>query len=126
KALTKANKDQLRELIGGMPRTVQVKTLDAVAREIVASCEPVGDILGETDNRTYTLFREAREAAGNPPSIARLTDQYLIDEVFQVIEAQGLKRRQDYLKADRRGRQAKLTEGQRKAIWTIYEAFLER
>lgn len=125
-ALTKTNRDLLKELIGSVPPFVQVRTLDSVAVEVGKTCESVGEILGETEPRTHRFFREARKAAGDPALIARLSDQYLIDEIFQVIESQGLQDRKEYLKAKRSGRKARLTEDQRKAIWLVYMEFLEQ
>lgn len=124
-ALTNANKALLTELMGALPPYVQVRTLDSVAREIVHACEKVGEILSEKDKNTHFLLNKAKGAAGELEPIARLTDQYLIDEIFQVIEGQGIKTRKDYLAADRRGRKARLSEAQRKAVWRLYEAFLE-
>src|SRR5690606_27897103 len=97
KALTKANRDQLHELLGTAARTVSVRTLDEVARQIVDELEPVGEILGETDLRTDETLSDARTRSGQNESIARFTNQYLIEEIFQVIEAQGIKTRKTYL-----------------------------
>lgn len=126
-ALTKANGDLLKELIGKLPSYVRVETIDKVAREVVASCESVGEILSETQPRTHKFLREAKTNVleDKLEPIARFSDQYLIDEFFQVIEGQGIQDRKQYLHADRTGRKTGLTEEQRKSVWHLYESFME-
>ena len=127
KALTNANKELLNSLLGTGKHTVEVTTVDAVAYRVVRKCGslPV-ERLSEDHAATLKFFREAKASVSLPKSLQAFQEGYLIEELFQVIEAQGLLTEEDYLRNKRLGRKTKLPKAARQALWSIYEHFLER
>jgi superfamily I DNA/RNA helicase/mRNA-degrading endonuclease RelE of RelBE toxin-antitoxin system len=124
-ALAKANKDLLKSLLGSGADQVTVATLDKLARRVVSACERVETIIGESNEATWKLLEESKLRAGNLSPVADLSDAYLIEEIFEVLEAQNIATEEAYLAARRHGRQAPLGKERRKAVWRLYEAFLE-
>ena len=55
--------------------------------------------------------------------LERLDDDYLLEEICQVILARRITSQQDYLAANRRGR-IRLSNAQREAVWQVHEMFV--
>jgi mRNA-degrading endonuclease RelE of RelBE toxin-antitoxin system len=125
KALTKANKELLKALLGPTASQVKVATVDSLAHMVVSSCERVETIIGESDPLTRRLFRESKQVVDNTDPLDRLSDDYLLEELFTVLEAQNIATEEEYLETRRHGRKAPLSKDQRRAVWRLYESFLE-
>lgn len=121
KALTKASQEQLRVLLPDDHAQVQVETVDSLAFRALSSIEQIGTILGPTDALTLSLFDEVLEH--KPPQLRKYTAQYLLSEIFDVIEVNGLTTESEYLASPRHGRKAPMSTANRKHIWALYEAF---
>ncbi|GBD21035.1 DNA helicase II [bacterium HR28] len=107
-------------------------TVDTLDR-LVADLTP--DVEMARDEQVRILLRQARSRAFDRPLspdprrdralaslLRRITDLYLRTEIDEVILGRGLASLEDYLKADRTGRQVGLNATQREAVWRVYEA----
>ncbi|MBW6486377.1 MAG: UvrD-helicase domain-containing protein [Syntrophobacterales bacterium] len=57
------------------------------------------------------------------PAGLNIDESFYLQEWTQVIQAQGIKTVDEYLKASRVGRQKKLTRPMKQAIWTVFEEY---
>ncbi|MFH1865875.1 MAG: UvrD-helicase domain-containing protein, partial [Candidatus Eisenbacteria bacterium] len=114
-----------------LPR-VQVATCDQVARDVVASRRPLERF--EPDRETLRRLREARKAydPGTSSSfesrlrvraLARLSDQYLLEEFDWIITGRGLRSLEEYLNTARPGRGVAFPARLRTAVWELFHTF---
>jgi superfamily I DNA/RNA helicase/mRNA-degrading endonuclease RelE of RelBE toxin-antitoxin system len=132
-ALTKSSEQQLRQLLGEDARHVEVRTADGVARDILG---PSGDFPGLVDDDT--LNRLLRRAVVQAPfertvlqrqaqqqALERISRSYLLEEINQVIVARQIGTLEEYLRARRPGRKVRLSNLQKKAIWSVQETLAQ-
>lgn len=114
----------------------EVKTLDALVTELCPDI-PQGNVLRDLQARPWvqTARVQAFERPLSPDpqrdrqlaaSLRRITPEYLLDEMTEVIIGRGLTRLDEYLAADRTGRRLPLQRIQREAIWVLYETLTDR
>jgi superfamily I DNA/RNA helicase/mRNA-degrading endonuclease RelE of RelBE toxin-antitoxin system len=130
-ALVTFSRQLLKSLLGDDVARVEVRTADSLAREI-AGANRQTHLATSTELRQVT--RQAIRAAsfeGNAlqkqaqvKTINALDLDYLIEEISDVIEARQLTSLDAYLAAPRHRRTQPLNEIQRRAIWSVREAFL--
>jgi mRNA-degrading endonuclease RelE of RelBE toxin-antitoxin system len=128
RALTRISEQLLRSLVGpeGMVH-VEVKTADAVLR-------PMAIAGGSSDHLVSdlraTLARAIENAAfvgtslkvaSQKESVAKLSRDFLLEEILGVIEGRGLSTLDEYLAAVRPGRRVSLAKVQREAVWRVRE-----
>lgn len=113
----------------------EVKTLDALVTELCPDI-PQGNVLRDLQARPWvqTARVQAFERPLSPDpqrdrqlagSLRRITPEYLLDEITEVIIGRGLTRLDEYLVADRTGRRLPLQRIQREAIWVLYETLTD-
>jgi superfamily I DNA/RNA helicase/mRNA-degrading endonuclease RelE of RelBE toxin-antitoxin system len=130
-ALVAFSRQLLKSLLNDDAARVEVRTADSLAREIVFGSEQP-HLASQPDLRRAmqqavraavfegnALQREAQDR-----TIDALDLDYLIEEVSDVIEARQLTSLDAYLAAPRLGRTQPLNEIQRRAVWSVREAFL--
>ncbi len=133
RALTSVSTQLIEQLLGPIPESIRVSTLDKIARAIVVEVEGSNRIRMANGRSWSDALASARAlfSVTEPKSLAaRMLDpgaelfleSYLIDEMQWVIEGQGITTRKAYRKVQRTGRSYPLNPDQRKAIWKIYEA----
>lgn len=114
----------------------EVKTLDALVTELCPDI-PQGNVLRDLQARPWvqTARVQAFERPLSPDpqrdrqlagSLRRITPEYLLDEITEVIIGRGLTCLDEYLVADRTGRRLPLQRIQREAIWVLYETLTDR
>ncbi|MCS7255043.1 MAG: AAA family ATPase [Thermomicrobium sp.] len=114
----------------------EVKTLDALVTELCPDI-PQGNVLRDLQARPWvqTARVQAFERPLSPDpqrdrqlagSLRRITPEYLLDEITEVIIGRGLTCLDEYLVADRTGRRLPLQRIQREAIWMLYETLTDR
>ena len=114
----------------------EIKTLDALVTELCPDI-PQGNVLRDLQARPWvqTARVQAFERPLSPDpqrdrqlaaSLRRITPEYLLDEMTEVIIGRGLTRLDEYLAADRTGRRLPLQRIQREAIWVLYETLTDR
>ena len=129
-ALVKASEQLLIQLLGILPDTLEISTLDNVAKRMVdeISGQPQNMAQAEDWKSAFdsarVAFRESSEQELRSlldPMQQRFTERYLQEEIEWIIEGQGLSSLDEYLAVQRIGRQQRLNITTRRAIWKIYE-----
>ena len=111
---------------------VRVATCDQVAREVVASRRSLNTF--ERGHETLRRLREARkryepaecssfEGRLRVRALARMSDQYLLEEFDWIVTGRGLRSLEEYLDTARPGRGVPFPVRLRTAVWELYEAF---
>jgi len=130
-ALMSSSRQQLQSLLGSDARHVDVRTADNLAMAVAGAApnhrpiaEPsqvhklLGDAVASAPFEGNALQRRAQSK-----TIARLSLEYVLDEINTVIEGRELSSLDQYLAAARPGRIVNLNATQRKAVWQVYLAF---
>lgn len=111
---------------------VQVSTCDQVALEIVRARRKPGAIEPDRDaqRRLKSLRKKfqatttsAFEGRLQTRALARLSEQYLLEEFDWIITGRGLRSLDEYLEAPRPGRGVPFPPRLRAAVWELYKAF---
>lgn len=124
KALTKASREQLEVLLPEDHAQIAVETVDSLAFRALSQVETLGTLLGPDAALTATLFDEALDP--RPPQLRKYSTRYLLSEIFDVIEVNGLASEAEYLASARLGRKSPMSAANRKLIWALYGRFRER
>ena len=123
-ALMRSSEQLLRQLLGEDVRYVDVKTTDALASSLLGGVHATK----ESDIR-YCLeqaieqVRSRLQGQTQRQTIERLSQDYLEQEINQVIIARQISSLQEYLNAVRPGRKVPLNATQRRAVWFVYEVY---
>ncbi len=133
RALTRISEQLLRSLVGpeGMVH-VEVKTADAVLRPMAiaggSSDHLVSDLRGTLARaiENAAFVGTSLKVASQKESVAKLSRDFLLEEILGVIEGRGLSTLDEYLAAVRPGRRVSLAKVQREAVWRVREAFVAR
>ncbi len=131
-ALVHSSEQLLQQLLGEDVRYVEVQTADKKMSDILKRA----GVPKKTPNDSaiiYKIFRTALKQTrfeGNilqqqaqQQSLERLGEDYLLEEMNQVIVARQIESMQDYMHARRSGRKVRLSDMQRRGIWQVYETF---
>ena len=131
-ALEKFSEQLLQQLLGDDFRYVEVRTAD---KKMSAILKRAGVPKKTPNDGTiiYKIFHTALKQTrfeGNvlqqqaqQQSLERLGEDYLLEEISQVIVARQVESLQDYMHARRPGRKVRLSDMQRRGIWQVYETF---
>lgn len=116
-------------------RHVEVKTADAIARDIVYRADKTIEIASQAELRRLmararteaisALTGNALQRQAQAQTLKRLTVDYLLEEVNSVVEARELKTLDAYLATPRTGRSVPLNRTQRVAVWHLREHFYQ-
>ncbi len=134
-ALLSATRQLLSEILSEeqMAR-VEVATADHIAVEIVKSTRRLSDIeygqeatrrLHELRARFVPRAKSAAETEEVGLALAALTERYLIEEFDWIIDGRGIPDVEEYKRAPRPGRGARLSGRLREAIFALYQRFAE-
>jgi mRNA-degrading endonuclease RelE of RelBE toxin-antitoxin system len=133
RALLTVTKQLLQQLLTPDQLTrVEVSTCDRVALSVVRSQRQVGVV--ESDREALRRLKALRktfhvsnasafEARLQARALARLSDQYLLEEFDWIITGRGLATLDQYREAPRSGRGVPFAARLRTAVWELYEAF---
>jgi superfamily I DNA/RNA helicase/mRNA-degrading endonuclease RelE of RelBE toxin-antitoxin system len=132
-ALKRSSEQLLHQLLGPDICSVDVKTTDALA---ISLLEGVNVVLrpaseGDIKHCLQQALKMARFGGNSQQQRAQrqaidwLSQDYLEQEINQVIIARQLASVQAYLSAARPGRKVPLNATQRMAVWSVYEAYRE-
>ncbi len=128
-ALVKSSQQLLQQLLGEDIAFVEVQTADKITAQLLAQA---GIKVSYIDNyHLLNLLKQAIkqvELSGNTlqqqaqrQALARLSADYLEQEINQVIVARQLTTLEEYQAAARVGRKVRLNALQRQAVWSVYE-----
>ena len=123
-ALMRSSEQLLRQLLGEDVRYVDVKTTDAIASLVLGGVNAAreGDInycLQQAIEKAHDLLTQQTQRQ----TIERLSQDYLEQEINQVIIARQLSSVEAYLHTARPGRKVPLNATQRRAVWSVYEVY---
>ncbi len=123
-ALMRSSEQLLRQLLGEDVRYVDVKTTDAIASLVLGGVNATreGDInycLQQAIEKARDLLQQQTQRQ----TIERLSQDYLEQEINQVIIARQLSSVEAYLHTTRPGRKVPLNAAQRRAVWSVYEVY---
>ena len=130
-ALVAGSRQQLSRILGSDAERVDVRTADSVAAELLDG-DPEGrrEIADHGALRAILSDAVALGASGRTPVQKRLMSgaldaigqDYLLDEIEDVIQGREIANLDDYLVAQRAGRLLPLHAMQRRAVWQVSEA----
>jgi superfamily I DNA/RNA helicase/mRNA-degrading endonuclease RelE of RelBE toxin-antitoxin system len=135
-ALVTFSEQLLQQLLGKDFRRVEVKTADSLMYALICSHSGKPNIASSTQLQGLlkqalpiaiaTLEGNLLQKKAQQMLLERLTPQYLIDEINDVIEARGLRTLADYEATPRAGRLVPLNKTQRQAIWHLRSHFYQK
>jgi superfamily I DNA/RNA helicase/mRNA-degrading endonuclease RelE of RelBE toxin-antitoxin system len=133
KTLVAYSEQLLGTLLGDDAGCVTVCNVDKLVMEIAGPTirgwnvvtTPVARSLLATARAESTFAGSAQEQATQRETVARLSDEYLLEEFDSVIEAHRLANCDEYLQVARPGRTVPLNATQRRGVWQVYTAFSE-
>ena len=120
--LADALKVKLRRLVGNEPRVferIEVHSIDDVGRRLYAACISGPRLADDT-----TVRRMLADASGSVEA-HRFSDHFLWTEWNEVVDAWQLDSWEAYRHVARLGRKTRLSEKQRKLLWSIFERVRE-
>lgn len=124
KNLAQNIESQLKELAGAeILKQVEVRNIDALAQRILAVGNDAGtktQLRGDTEPVVVQAWETARSHASE-----RWEVSFLQAEWTQVVLAQGIEDRGEYLRASRSGRGRRLSRPQRADLWGVFERFTQ-
>ncbi len=134
-ALVHSSEQLLRQLLGEDVRFVEVQTADKKMSDILKRA----GVPKKTPNDSaliqkifHTALKQTRfegnmqQQQAQQLSLEQLGEEYLLEEINQVIVARQTESLQMYMHTPRPGRKVRLTEMQKRAIWQVYETFQQR
>ncbi len=130
-ALVSFSEQLLRRLLGDDRGCVAVRTADSLAMRIVASVDgkpeiadapALRDALGEALKMATFEGNDLKKRV-QAWALERLSPEFLLEEISDVIEAREISTLEAYLAAPRAGRRIGLKATRRTAVWRAYEAF---
>jgi superfamily I DNA/RNA helicase/mRNA-degrading endonuclease RelE of RelBE toxin-antitoxin system len=132
-ALTTATTQLLEQLLTAEQRErVEVTTYDALVRSTVGATRKLRDPQGPWSaerhlaqvRATHRPSGGAFEAKTRARTLARFSDEWLIEEFDWIIDGRDLSTLEEYLAAPRPGRGIALNERARATVWELYEAYV--
>jgi len=131
-ALKKFSEQLLKQLLDDDVCYVEVKTVDKITHDVLEGAGRPPRIV--TEEKLHELVQRAVKQAkfeGNPvqqqaqrQAIERLSYEYLLQEIGQVIVARQISALEGYLAARRPGRKLPFNDMQRRAVWRVHETLL--
>lgn len=136
-ALIHFSEQLLQQLLGEDARFVEVQTADKIMSDILKRAGVPRKTPNEQNrNLLQTIFQRVvkrtqfegsllqQQAQGQ--AIERLGLPYVHEEIHQVLIARQIATFEDYLIARRPGRKVRLNELQKKAVWCVYNAYVQQ
>lgn len=130
------SKELLEHLTRDLNARVEVRTLDSLVGTVLRKggqslelCHD--DSLREAAQRAIKAFltqcdRATPAARMQAAFVNRLSAPYLVEEIEDAIEGRGNTTLERYLAANRTSRGRALNEGQRRVVWTLYQAVTQQ
>jgi superfamily I DNA/RNA helicase/mRNA-degrading endonuclease RelE of RelBE toxin-antitoxin system len=130
-ALVEFSRQLLKQVVGDLPATIKVDTLDSLAVQVVENSDRCHLNIGGS-NEIKAALNDAQvyfwQGPGNKYEKMLLTGgvqsirkDYLVEEIEWVIEGRNLRSAEEYLETDRVGRGYGFDERTRRAMWRIYQ-----
>jgi superfamily I DNA/RNA helicase/mRNA-degrading endonuclease RelE of RelBE toxin-antitoxin system len=131
-ALKKFSEQLLEQLLSDDVRYVKVKTVDKITHDVLENAGQPPRIV--TEEKLHELLQRAirrvkfegnsQQQQTQKQAIERLTNEYLLQEIGQVIVARQITSLEGYMTAKRPGRKLPLNGIQRRAVWSVHKMLL--
>lgn len=124
-ALVESSRQLLRQLLGADITCVEVSTADKLVVKLL------GEIPRIAQDSTLSWFIQNAvkqvliDEDYRQRFLKKLSYDYLLQEITQVIMARKITSIEQYIKIERSGRRVGLTESERRTVWDIQQVFLE-
>ena len=137
-ALVLSSQQLLRQLLGEDASFVEVETADKIMSDILNRAgvprktpndqKNLGLLMNQFQHAVKRALFEGNllQQQAQTQAIARLGSAYLKDEIHQIIIARQVATFEDYLTTRRPGRKVRLNELQKKAIWSVYNTYVQQ
>lgn len=131
-ALVKFSQQLLTQLLDADAKLVDVRTADSLVREIAFAGHSELPLASDAQQRdlltsvcaSVTFEGNRLQQRAQALSLARLSREYLLEELNTVLDARRLATLDAYLAAPRPGRQLALNATQRTAVWRVHQAYV--
>jgi superfamily I DNA/RNA helicase/mRNA-degrading endonuclease RelE of RelBE toxin-antitoxin system len=132
-ALIKSSEQLLHQLLGEDAQYVRVQTADKLSYDILQQSGQVKEIASQdqqlalllTAISTTPLTGNALQKQAQRQTLARMGDDYLLQELNTVIVARQIDSLEEYQATPRSGRKVRLNATQRQLLWRIYERWCD-
>jgi len=133
RALTRVSEQLLLTLVGPEDmKFIDVRTADSVLRQIAIDGGASANLLDSRDAKgmltkaieSATFVGNSLKIASQKEAVAKLSKDFLLEEILSVIEGRGLSTLEQYLVAARPGRKLALAKVQRETVWRVRDAFV--
>ncbi len=126
--LSSITRSLIEELIGPLPRNLQVRTHHSLMMEFLRKRSSAPN-LSEKDDKTISTFlqdavTEIRMKVASPVLERGL--KFYEEEIRYVIKGLGVRNVEEYKEVERYGRKTALGASQREVVWRVYEAYQRR
>jgi len=123
RTLAAAAQGLIQELIGPMPKNLEVVNIDAWLVRFLRQREYRVALLSNAEQRDIFLKVLRRVQRGQRSYVHQFPWTFFRDEIGRVIKGNGLSREEDYLAIPRYGRKTALRRKARSATWAVYEQY---
>jgi superfamily I DNA/RNA helicase/mRNA-degrading endonuclease YafQ of YafQ-DinJ toxin-antitoxin module len=126
RTLSSITKALIEELIGPLPKNLQVMTLHSLMGHLLHGRSIELHIAddGKTRKVLYDALQEVR--LKDSAVVLKRDQAFFEEEIKRVIKGLGLKNVEEYKAVERYGRKTALSGKQREAVWKVYEAYQRR
>ena len=126
RTLSSVTKALIEELIGPLPKNLQVMTLHSLMIQFLRTRSIELHIADEGMMRKF-LYDALHEIRLKDNAMVLQRDQiFFEEEIKRVIKGLGMKSLEEYKAVERYGRKTALSPKQREAVWKVYEAYQRR
>ena len=124
--LSSVTRALIEELIGPLPRNLQVMTLHSLMGRLMSKRSMVLNRSEEGKTRKF-LHDALQEVRMKDMAVVLQRDEkFFEEEIRRVIKGLGMKSVEEYKVVERYGRKTALSTKQREAVWRVYEAYQRR
>jgi superfamily I DNA/RNA helicase/mRNA-degrading endonuclease RelE of RelBE toxin-antitoxin system len=124
-ALVESSRQLLRQLLGADIACVEVSTADKLVVKLLGEIPRIAQestLIWFIQNAVKQVLTDEKY---RERFLKRLSFDYLLQEITQVIMARKITSIEQYIQIDRSGRRVGLTESERRTVWDIQQIFLE-
>jgi superfamily I DNA/RNA helicase/mRNA-degrading endonuclease RelE of RelBE toxin-antitoxin system len=122
-ALVETSKQLLEQLLETQMNCVEVVTADALIRQLFGERPHVASSGTQSELLRRALQQIFPEEVRRQMFLSKHSEEYLLEEINQVIIARKILTETSYLSLERKGRKVPANEALRKTIWHLYNLF---
>jgi superfamily I DNA/RNA helicase/mRNA-degrading endonuclease YafQ of YafQ-DinJ toxin-antitoxin module len=124
--LSSVTKALIEELIGPLPKNLQVMTLHSLMRQLLHWRSIELHIADDGEIRKILHDAQHEVRLKDNAVVLQRGQAFFEEEIKRVIKGLGLKNVEEYKEVERFGRKTALSPRQREAVWKVYEVYKRR